>query len=386
MRAAAGLDRADALRRQRLVAHQELGVFPREDVVGDDARGCESSRSSAAERQQQRGLAAADRPADADGERARAIVARERRAPLAGTSPAPPGNSVVDAWSYGMVVHRELRHVELPQDWNSREYSRSCAACSRSTTARSARGRRSSSARARSATRRATAAQSVLQPLRLVAAGDAEATAAASTPRPCRNSTTCWMVGQRQLRCVEHAARSTGATWRARPRTARRQRRRAPATARSARRSRQSVRPWTRLARLATGLVRNASASASSASSRSRIAIRRVHAAAACRSRPAAAPRAGSRRSAPASAHLALLPRRLEARTSARTRRSGTRSRRAARCQACSAQAGNGPDSSLGPASCSEQKVALRQRQHRRRLRPQLLAVGRDDVGLRIDA
>ena len=39
VRTAAGLDRGDALRRQRLVAHQELGVFLREDVVGDDGDG-----------------------------------------------------------------------------------------------------------------------------------------------------------------------------------------------------------------------------------------------------------------------------------------------------------------------------------------------------------
>ena len=46
VRAAAGLDGADALARQRLVAVQELGVLAREDVVGDDARGCMRSRSA----------------------------------------------------------------------------------------------------------------------------------------------------------------------------------------------------------------------------------------------------------------------------------------------------------------------------------------------------
>ena len=69
------------VRRQRLVAHQELGVLPREDVVGHDARLCVVAQR-AAERQQQRRLAAADRAADADRERARPVVARDRRVAL----------------------------------------------------------------------------------------------------------------------------------------------------------------------------------------------------------------------------------------------------------------------------------------------------------------
>ena len=81
MRAAAGLDRADPLGRQRVVAHQELGILLREDIVRDDAQ-LIAIAQPAAQRQQQRGLAAAHRPADADGERAAAVIAALRRRPL----------------------------------------------------------------------------------------------------------------------------------------------------------------------------------------------------------------------------------------------------------------------------------------------------------------
>jgi hypothetical protein len=81
VRTAAGLDRADAVLVERLVADQELGVFAREDVVGDDAEAVGAAKLLA-ERQHQRGLAAADRAADADREAARRVVARERHVAL----------------------------------------------------------------------------------------------------------------------------------------------------------------------------------------------------------------------------------------------------------------------------------------------------------------
>ena len=52
---------------ERLVALQELGVLAGEDVVGDDAEP-HAVAQRAAEREDERGLAAADRAADADGE------------------------------------------------------------------------------------------------------------------------------------------------------------------------------------------------------------------------------------------------------------------------------------------------------------------------------
>ncbi len=81
MRTAAGFDRRDPFGGERLVPHQELGVFLREDVVGDD-RELVVLAQQAAESEEQRGLAAADRAADADGERPRRVVTRERRLTL----------------------------------------------------------------------------------------------------------------------------------------------------------------------------------------------------------------------------------------------------------------------------------------------------------------
>ena len=65
MGAAAGLDAADALGRQCALPHQKLGVLLGVDVVGDD-RQIDRRPQLAAERIHQRGLAAADRPGDAD--------------------------------------------------------------------------------------------------------------------------------------------------------------------------------------------------------------------------------------------------------------------------------------------------------------------------------
>ena len=67
VRAAAGLDPDDALERQRLGAHQELGVLAGVDVVGD--RGDRLAVAHPlAELVHQRGLAGADRAADADAQ------------------------------------------------------------------------------------------------------------------------------------------------------------------------------------------------------------------------------------------------------------------------------------------------------------------------------
>jgi hypothetical protein len=65
VRAAAGFHPEDAIRRERLVAHQELGVFLGVDVVGD--RGdVVALAQRLAQGQRERGLARAYRPADAD--------------------------------------------------------------------------------------------------------------------------------------------------------------------------------------------------------------------------------------------------------------------------------------------------------------------------------
>ena len=68
MRAAAGLDADDALRRQRAGAGQELGILLGVDVVGDDGD-VVAVAHVLAEAIDQRRLAGADRPADADAKR-----------------------------------------------------------------------------------------------------------------------------------------------------------------------------------------------------------------------------------------------------------------------------------------------------------------------------
>ena len=67
VRAAAGFDGSDLRGGKRFVAVEELGILAREDVVGDHAEP-ERVAQLAAQREHQRGLAAADRTADADGE------------------------------------------------------------------------------------------------------------------------------------------------------------------------------------------------------------------------------------------------------------------------------------------------------------------------------
>jgi hypothetical protein len=74
VRAAAGLDAHDALRRQRAGAGQEFRVLARVDVVGDDGDVVRAAQA-AAQPLGQRGLAGAHRAADADPERS---VAHER--------------------------------------------------------------------------------------------------------------------------------------------------------------------------------------------------------------------------------------------------------------------------------------------------------------------
>ncbi len=68
---------------------EELRVFAREDVVGHHAEAHRVAQG-AAQRQQQRCLAAADRPADPDGEGAHRGVAGERRLTLGEQARAAP--------------------------------------------------------------------------------------------------------------------------------------------------------------------------------------------------------------------------------------------------------------------------------------------------------
>ena len=68
MRAAAGLDADDALGRERAGARQELGVLLGVDVVGDDGDVVVVAHRLA-QALDQRGLARADRAADADAQR-----------------------------------------------------------------------------------------------------------------------------------------------------------------------------------------------------------------------------------------------------------------------------------------------------------------------------
>jgi hypothetical protein len=77
VRAPAGFDRRDPVRRQRVVSDEELGVFPGENIVGHDGK-LVGVAQGAAQRQQERGLSAANRSADADGERPCLVVPADR--------------------------------------------------------------------------------------------------------------------------------------------------------------------------------------------------------------------------------------------------------------------------------------------------------------------
>jgi hypothetical protein len=68
MRAAARLDRADAVGLQRLVPGQEFAVLPREDIVRDH-RDITPAAQLQAKLEHQRRLSTADRPAHANRER-----------------------------------------------------------------------------------------------------------------------------------------------------------------------------------------------------------------------------------------------------------------------------------------------------------------------------
>ena len=89
VRTAPGLDRPDVAGRERAVPDQELGVLAREDVVRDDAEAMLVPQAPA-ELEQQRRLAAADGPADADRERPFGEVARLRRGALGVAAGALP--------------------------------------------------------------------------------------------------------------------------------------------------------------------------------------------------------------------------------------------------------------------------------------------------------
>ena len=90
VRTASGLDGANALGRQRVMPHQKFGIFPGEDIVGHDAQ-LMAIAKLAAQREKQRRLAAADRPADADGKRSRADSREPCGRAADGTRPDWPG-------------------------------------------------------------------------------------------------------------------------------------------------------------------------------------------------------------------------------------------------------------------------------------------------------
>ena len=77
VRTATRLDRANAFRRQRTVARQKFAILLGKNVVGHDADVSLVAQPQA-ELKHKRSLAAADRSADADGERASLEVAVER--------------------------------------------------------------------------------------------------------------------------------------------------------------------------------------------------------------------------------------------------------------------------------------------------------------------
>jgi hypothetical protein len=78
VRTPAGFDGSNPLRWQGLVANEKLSIFLGENVIGHD-RDVVAVAKPAAEREQQRRLAASDRTTNANRERTRAIVALERR-------------------------------------------------------------------------------------------------------------------------------------------------------------------------------------------------------------------------------------------------------------------------------------------------------------------
>src|SRR4029077_19225961 len=122
VRTAARLDGADSMCVEGLVSDEKLRVLAREDVVGDDAEAVRAAQPLA-EREHQRGLAAADRSSDADGEAARRVIARQRHIALVKEA----GVIVM----FMRVRMSGLVHV-IPYEINNLEYSLPCAACHRS--------------------------------------------------------------------------------------------------------------------------------------------------------------------------------------------------------------------------------------------------------------
>ena len=244
-------------RGQRVVADQELGVLAREDVVRHDAEP-QVVAQPPAQREQQRGLAAADRAADADGERRVAEVARAARAARSAKRPGPVPWLVrvtVIVAVRVVVRHRGLPSVTMEQP----RVQPLVAACQQIEQRRGLRLGRSSRCAQCASTGRASArpAPAVAWPSR--GPTSPSRTAAETSPRatPCRyrRSVASRSTSSAASDAAERPARGAAATL-PRPRAGHAVR--APPKLRT--HASPSARPWLRLARLATGLRSNASA------------------------------------------------------------------------------------------------------------------------------
>jgi hypothetical protein len=111
VRAAARFHGPDAFRRERLVTNQEFTIFPGEDVIGDHGK-VHSIPQFPAERQHERGLAAAHRAADPDRKGPVGQVTTERL--VAVVKMAGVGQLFVGVFvaAGGMVVVRMRIHVK----------------------------------------------------------------------------------------------------------------------------------------------------------------------------------------------------------------------------------------------------------------------------------
>ena len=110
MRAATGLDGADPLGRQRLVPGQKLRILLGKDVVGHDAQLVPIAQM-AAEREQQRRLAAADGTANAHGVRPGLVIASFRAGALTEHAGVRRVAVVVRVWR---VMEDGLGHDDPP--------------------------------------------------------------------------------------------------------------------------------------------------------------------------------------------------------------------------------------------------------------------------------
>ena len=225
---------------ERLVAHEELGVLLREDVVGHD-REVVVVAEQPAEREQQRRLAAADRAADADGERA----LRDSRA-RSGAS-----RSCEEARAVRLVVGRGRRCVMMRMRTRMSAWSRAASSRSRLKQPRvqpivrrlqqvdDRRGLREVVERRARRSARATSSSrgphAMLQPLRLEAARRAQPHRRGQHARARRAK-------------ARPSARSPAAAPSARERRARRAARRARRSSRRARSQRGRARPTARRA------------------------------------------------------------------------------------------------------------------------------------------